>query len=475
MKILIVEDMSVIRKGIVGSVSKTGLGSIIFEAANGEEGLSIIREENPELVITDIKMPLLDGIDMIQLAKNEGFTGEFLVITGFAEFEYARQAINLGVKGLLLKPLDEEKLIKQIKDIYQVRGQDKVEEITLSNNINRVFLDQERDSVVIAHKKHYVLLLIHFNKTSMSQSHRRDIKMVLKQMDLDMSYNLSENYRNYHEHFLTLFHDQESVLRVGAKDVALKLLKGLSRFNLQVFIGVSNCHREICKELYVQVKRTMVKRLYKSQGWLAYDGKNNNVVHEIKDKILLIEKYIKKGELKKIQGCIKEIFTGPSMKNASYITFEEVYHDLMELGASDQRKGLSYYESIDQVMEAILGSIALKVKEQEVLQIDNVAIELIKDYMDSHLYSNTSVKDIASHFNISNSYLTNLFKKHYQVTPNTYMTQKRIEKSCSLLVHSERTVSDIAEEVGYQDAQYFYRVFKKITGFTPLRYRVEKK
>lgn len=111
LKILIVEDEDIIRKGLAYTIDWVGMGYVVAgEAANGAEGLEKIRLLQPDVVIADIKMPKMDGITMLTEALK---TAEFksLILTSYAEFEYARQAITLRVFDYILKPVDEEKLI----------------------------------------------------------------------------------------------------------------------------------------------------------------------------------------------------------------------------------------------------------------------------------------------------------------------------------------------------------------------------
>lgn len=105
-KIIIVEDEFRIRQGLSHLINKVSMGcQVIGEAENGYEGLKMIQSLEPDVVITDIQMPKSDGLDMIEKAKNMGLECDFVILSGYADFEYARQGIKLGVKEYLLKPI----------------------------------------------------------------------------------------------------------------------------------------------------------------------------------------------------------------------------------------------------------------------------------------------------------------------------------------------------------------------------------
>ena len=118
-KTLVVEDEEIIRRLLVCSIDWVSLGCTIpAEASDGEEGLRRIREIRPELIITDVAMPVMDGIEMLEKAKDI-CPSEYIILTGYDEFEYARKAVSLGVSDYILKPIDEEKLVAAIRKVVQ--------------------------------------------------------------------------------------------------------------------------------------------------------------------------------------------------------------------------------------------------------------------------------------------------------------------------------------------------------------------
>ena len=115
LKVLIVEDEDIIRRGLVHMVDWAKLGCCtVGEASDGREGLTQIARQRPDIVVTDVKMPFMDGIEMLQESISE-FAYEALIISGYDEFEYARKAISLGVSAYLLKPIDMEVLSATIR------------------------------------------------------------------------------------------------------------------------------------------------------------------------------------------------------------------------------------------------------------------------------------------------------------------------------------------------------------------------
>lgn len=130
-RVVIVEDELILRKGLALSVNWEALGAVIVgEGDNGRSGLEIILRERPDVIITDIKMPVMDGLEMLRLAR-EQYSFHSIVLTGFSEFEYAKQAITLGVDDYLLKPVDEAELSAQMTSLANIIRQERQNETIL--------------------------------------------------------------------------------------------------------------------------------------------------------------------------------------------------------------------------------------------------------------------------------------------------------------------------------------------------------
>ncbi len=153
-RVLIVEDEDIIRKGIAYTMDWVGMGcTIIGEAANGKEGIAKIKELSPDIVLADIMMPVIDGLEMIRLAQEESVF-KAIIMTSYADFEYAKQAIELGVSAYLMKPVDEEELKKNIEKVTAEIERDNqlrqfTEKMKTSDDIDTLFIksDKENDYV----------------------------------------------------------------------------------------------------------------------------------------------------------------------------------------------------------------------------------------------------------------------------------------------------------------------------------------
>ncbi|WP_026493766.1 response regulator transcription factor [Butyrivibrio sp. XPD2002] len=150
-RVLIAEDEDIIRKGIAYTMDWVSMGcTIIGEACNGKEGIEKIKEFQPDIVLTDIMMPVVDGIEMIKQGQE---LGDFkaIIMTSYADFEYAKQAIELGVSAYLMKPVDEEELKKSIeKTITEIEKDRQLRQLNdkmkTADDIDTLFIKSEKDN-----------------------------------------------------------------------------------------------------------------------------------------------------------------------------------------------------------------------------------------------------------------------------------------------------------------------------------------
>lgn len=150
-RVLIAEDEDIIRKGIAYTMDWVSMGcTIVGEAANGKEGVEKIKELSPDIVLADIMMPMMNGIEMIRKGQ-EIADFKAIIMTSYADFEYAKKAIELGVSAYLMKPVDEEELKKNIsKIITEIEKDNQLRQLTskikTADDIDALFIKSEGDN-----------------------------------------------------------------------------------------------------------------------------------------------------------------------------------------------------------------------------------------------------------------------------------------------------------------------------------------
>lgn len=170
-KMLIVDDEKLIRKGLIAKLAHNDISfSWIGEASNGKEAIALIEANHPGIVITDIRMPVMDGIELMRCCYENFPRIKFIVLSGYAEFEYAKQALNMGAIAYLLKPIDESNLVKVVTKAmseiqYLQQAEENAKEVELLKKdldklldkvetYNQIVPELEQKSVLESHQKY---------------------------------------------------------------------------------------------------------------------------------------------------------------------------------------------------------------------------------------------------------------------------------------------------------------------------------
>lgn len=196
--VAVVEDEQLVSKGIILTTDWSKFGcEVVASASNGLEGIEVIKRLKPDIVITDVRMPGLDGIHMIQQLRSDGAQTEFIIISGYSDFEYARQAIKLGVRDFLTKPIDDAELENALHSIVEAIH-DKQTLHTIQDKISN--LDDDRIQLLrdcvdssSANSTDYVARAVKF--ISCNYQHDISIKTVAESLYISESY-LSRLFKN---------------------------------------------------------------------------------------------------------------------------------------------------------------------------------------------------------------------------------------------------------------------------------------
>ncbi len=194
-KILVVEDENIIRKGLIGTIDWLSAGFVVAgEAINGKDGLEKIEKIKPDLVITDIRMPVMDGLEMLKKAEEKGFKFEKILLTSYGEFEYAQEGIKLGVIDYILKPIDEDIFYKALEKAKEkIKRKETLETVkNISEDDNeleffnpKIFLGKDKNI--------YVDKAI--EKIISSYAEKLNIKDIAEELDISASY-LSRKFKD---------------------------------------------------------------------------------------------------------------------------------------------------------------------------------------------------------------------------------------------------------------------------------------
>jgi YesN/AraC family two-component response regulator len=536
LKVFLVEDESVIREGFRDKIPWEQYGfQLVGEAGDGEMALPMIRKLKPDLLITDIKMPFMDGLSLSEIVKEEFPKIKIIIISGYDDFEYARQAIKAGVDQYLLKPITRTTLrgvLLEMKEKieqgmeqkdYQAQYQDEVQEFEQFSlrrffekilegklSVKEIYEEAAAQSLQLTASCYNLLLFSIYEKAEVSSRESRE-RLIRKQEEV------------FH-YFLR--HPQYILFRFNVSCYGV-LIKS-EQFQMEELTENSLAHfKEVCApeedhlEWYVAVgteveRLSMLPQCYKDANhYFAYrfikpglhvlsettlsdclagqGEKNIGTVDFMQMDPEIIRDFLSRGEDKEIHDFVESYLY--NIQNAlksrmfrSYVILNirfAVVAFLESIGA-DQAEYLEEIEHAVQmirsedseIFEYFAGMLetAMGIRDRINSCQGGKMLKKALDYIDDHYDCDTlSLNLVAENIGMSASYLSAIFSQNMQKTFVEYVTEKRIEKAKKLLKQTDKNSGEIAKEVGYKDSHYFSFVFKKLQGCSPREYRAEKK
>ncbi|WP_058305996.1 response regulator [Gracilibacillus massiliensis] len=501
---VIIDDEEIVIEGLMSVVEWEKYDiNIIGTATDGKKGLEVILKEKPDIVLTDIRMPGLDGLQIIKKAKDNLHDTIFVVISGHAEFEYAKKAIKLNVIDYLIKPVNINDILSVINKAI-AKHKEKKQELLIGQKINKY----EYELV----DKYYLDLMLGVNvnpveikdelnafKIICIGSYKAEFKLALQQKVIN---ELKNDKLDDFTFCLYYAIDEKVFILIGDKNNDLDIHEITAKIesvvkenlSLQLRIGVGRIYN----------KKYEISQSYKEalKAFELAKFLNENIVFF--DEVLEIEEKFSYSHFSEI----KSLFNQNNLNNESIYKFIDKLLDSIKKQKISpnsfkktcydfvvQYENYLHYEygiSIDQVItgkDMIIENLVCIDDYHKYLQnmieetekyLNNKRISTkekliydIKKYIDHNYHKPLQLSDIAVDFHLNASYLSSTFSKEVGVTISDYLLQLRISKAKELLRTTNLKIETIAKQLGYENPRYFHQVFKKHVCTTPNEYRAE--
>lgn len=530
-KVLIADDELRICELIFRLIDWESLGmSVIAVAHDGRETIKIIKNEMPDIVITDIRMPGYNGVDVIRIGKEYNSDIQFIIISGYSQFDYAQNAIHYGVSDYLLKPVKAEELTKALLRIKsridknnQMYSQVK-KAWTLEQQNRRLY--REQLIMEIAHGKGFDVLTKDMNtlneqykyefipgfftivivkadglnfeeKTESSflyekiqQSLSFAFAPVMQEMQGTMldngTYIFLFNYENEYAEIESQIHRLLNQMLLQ-KDVFKKL-------HLTIGLGKRvNCLAEVGKS-YETAYLAIKDRILVGTDRII-EGKEKIVVQDYKDYFLHtvreLENVVENLDDKRISDIIQEWGTALSkdkeingyqieqsakaLVNSYLLSMQKNNYTLDEDDnlLKDFMKSIENCISLGEIQELLSGTLEQSLSEYRHKRAlsGSKPIRDAKESIRNNLAGNLTIQEVSEYVGYSSAHFSVRFKQECGITFSDYVMESRIEKSKELLKNTRETIESIAAAVGYSDVKSFTKNFKKYTEVKPSQYR----
>jgi two-component system response regulator YesN len=517
MNVLLVDDEAIdlewLRRRVAGSSLPL---NVIGTANSGFAALKIMESEQIDIILSDIRMPIMSGIDFARKAKEINPQAQLVFISGHEDFSYAKEALHLNASGYLLKPVDDGELYDMLASLCSKVEQERerhrsVEEaLSLVNQelLLRWFNDAVHDEPQ-EHIKPFVEQLLRIG-TSVAIIERDDVEWKLT--DEERRSQLAQHaqfvlqfVRDHHIGTLIVAHNSRIVLLSGMHDDRLgTLLQELiqavrAEFPITITIGIGMHAADFgqLRESYRQAEAALSAKWLLGKNRLIKDVSQSssrralapNVEESVNQMLQAILEY----DLVLVDDCLLRLFNDnvtiahkndiydliiriTSKLHADLLQRNENLYDLLKWD-SHQPAVLFQFETMDDILSWLRRrffelSELLYVKGQKQKR---KLFEEIAQYVDDHLEHRITLKEVAAHFDFTPNYLGHLFKEETGTLFSDFLNERRMNKVCTLLADPTLKVYEIAEKVGYKNIIYFNRQFKQSTGMTPGEYRKKNK
>ena len=532
LKILLVDDEEQVRKIIAKKIMWEKLGyELIGNVGNGREALELIEVNEPDVVLTDIRMPFMDGLELASRLKEEYPDIKVIIFSGFDEFEYAKQALKYNVIEYILKPVN----IEEMTEILRKVRQSIVDDILKKRNIEKLREAYMKGLPVI--KERFLTDLIHGKLKSRAEIQQ---KMSLYQIPLafqegylvttlmltdkkidrtnaiegidqeEMQYfsvkqYLEEMLQNQYDNiFLRTTSRWSVILGIRKGERGRKVVMLLNNFcrsckkllDIEITAGVGSVVSDIMEieSSYQESKEALGYYRIMGKGKAIYiqdvePGQNESLLSEekLEDQLMVSIKF---GSEEKVCQCIDEIVDQAEGKkihdNQVMIYYISLVINLMKFAEKcDVHTGdgedisRDYIEQIFQIksadrMKEWMKEICLNIQKEIGREREDATLKLInqaKAFIEMHYQEpSLSVEMICQELHISPAYFSTIFKKEVGESYVSYLTDLRLKKALELLKDTTDKTYVIAEKVGYSEPNYFSYVFKKKFGVAPSKY-----
>lgn len=501
-------------------------------AKDGNDALAMIELYQPEIVITDIRMPGCDGMELIRRGKELNPKIDFVIISGYQHFDYAHNAIKYNVKDYLLKPLKKEEINETLQHMVDKYDKERMASSEKKRLIQRVDADSKRireafvDQLFHCPDKLDLSLPIerlneayHLNlndsgfitiEIKADIVIRKDLsklQKVLVQKLTSITQNTLENVCD--EFFLNpTERTVQAVLNIGI-DQKRELRKWLYRIidesqgltelfqGIKTTIGVSDYHKDltVVDKVIHKVHRRVLDRLILGTGRMiekevepVSDDINTFLTYSFRQAIAQSTENLDCAALRKNLTAFKEHLEATDGITGYFVRelMEEILNivlftlrqhlctsHLEPLVYKRFREGLGMCCKISQAIEWL--DVTLSVTIEDILKTkENEYLKPIQEaqkYIQEHFEQSIKLEDVSKLTGFNATYFSTLFKKETGISFLTYLTEVRMKEAKKKLSDLSKTIADISCEVGYQDLKHFTKQFKKATGLTPSKYR----
>lgn len=538
-KVFLVEDEMVIRRGIKNSIDWEKEGYIFCgEASDGELAYPMIIKEKPDILITDIRMPFMDGLELCKLVKKELPNIKILILSGYDEFDYAKEAIRLGVTEYLLKPISSGKLLEALNGVSESIRREKEDK-----DLVRKYMEEMRENTEHEKQKFfeqmiagnlsmadaletgkkyemslsagmYNLLLFRF---TLGEENRKsgellgEAEYAIEKLTERLEY-VFEFQRGVEGWAFLLMADNEEQMSERVKELSKDLEEIMKNYSTIAYFGgigqpvarlreleesFREAERALAARFTMELNRIIsVDDIRMAQNVDTLDDIEITSFGEIEKTRTMLEKFLNNGVEDEIDEFVdvyinelpeenlKSVLMRQYIIMDAYIVMMSFCEKIegiegeMQAQSEELKNSMKTIQTVEEIKNYIRMLLKKIIGVRDTISGRRYSdiIEIAKDQIrKTYMSDEISLNTVAAEVGMSPSYFSSIFSKEMGKTFVEYFTEIRMDRAKELLMCSSMKTSEIGYEVGYKDPHYFSYIFKKTQNCTPKEFRARGK
>ena len=493
---LLFDDEPLILRTMQAAIERCNPGySIIGTAADGRTGLELVERLRPDVVFTDIRMPVMDGLDLVEAMRQRGIHTLVVIVSGYSDFEYAQQAIALGVTDYLVKPWKAEQLGRVLAKMEAEIGRRR--HAAMQTLMQHAMLappgEEECASwTTLTEGQSFALLHLCFGPVvsgrlangAMEHLTAREYRNPLPELPQE-HWIFPGSFLN-ETRILVQLDGEEAREPVGrrAYEALCDMTEGFTHVTLaalEPFTTLAMLYERSAKTENALVRGARFGRsiLIESGEALPHDHPDPDELAGVMATLKDAMQKPRQGEIRRIAG---QIFAICRDRDYSQLQLEAVVRRMLRRVPAMQDQDIAdvastlviscdSYDELPDAFVSWLDQKAAMFAANEGRSVEEIAEE-IRLYIHDHIQEHLVIQELAAQFGINYSYLSAVFRKRYGISLNEYINSERIHRAAELMrSQQEWKFKDIAEMVGFPDPYYFSRVFKAVMGVSPTQHK----
>ncbi|WP_053375449.1 AraC family transcriptional regulator [Paenibacillus sp. FJAT-27812] len=445
-RLLIADDEALEREGLEWIIERMLPNTFqIIHAENGRIAIERAEEHRPHIVLMDINMPGIQGLEAIREIKNKLPETQFVMVTAYDYFAYAKEALTLGVKEYLIKPANREQVVQTLNRLLEDLAQEKKkrsEELELRQRLSQLLPLAENELAMM-------FMLDHITYTD------------IEQLSEWLNFSLGQGCA-----IVIAFPER---YKTDPKHKIYDTIRGFAKSNAATSIVSSLIDRHMA--IFINKPAALTEAEWKETTTAFGEALCAAAARQLEVDILIGIGQTRSGA----EGLRKSYFEAVFASNYFEQCGSVCHFDELKQGTGNSASAqMSLPASAEAIPDAYVLSAMQRIREQREQQTLTV-LDRAQTYIQSRFSEDLSLEEVADFVHLNPHYFSKIFKQQVGTTFIDYVTALRIDKAKALMGSGELSLKEVCFEVGYNDPNYFSRVFKKVTGVTPSDYRSQTK